>query len=744
MRKSARLLALLTGTALTSAAMAEESYNLDAISVTGATQAEGSLVTPDPQPNPKSTVNRAGLDLLGGPGQTSAYSPLALMPSTVVESPDPYGFSEIRNLNIRGKSDYGGLARNVNGLPIAAKVGGADLFDLENVEQIDLYRGGLQAFQAINLYNNSGAIDQLLLAPRDKFTAFGKQSFGSYDFHRTFVRADSGTIAGTGTRAFLSTSVAGAEKWKGNGDASSDRTNLMLGLSQPLGERVTLDANMVYNKISNHAYRGLSYSQAKDIRNYRSYDYNTALTGVAAQDANFYNFNRTTSETAATLADIKIRLADGHYLDIKPYYWTNNGVQYSTSGNNVQIWHQQNDNMGNVLEYTGHLASGTDVVLGYWLQSMEPPPPPTDTKLYAVDSRGGLSFSRWGTLAKVDPFFSSSPYVQVSQTLGGTYLTAGVRYLDLTGPAMQYYDPTGLPNVSYDQVWAYNPTPYADGKVAAKHYREFQPNFGIRQELTPEWSVNASYARKLGGLAPGPQASTYFGNRAAFLAKGITLQTLMDEMKLETSDHFDVGVRYNADGLTVVPTLFYARNRNRSVLISDAASGLSYYRYAADTTHYGAELEVAYRPNASWSFFGSGTLGTESYDRDTAGLAGGAMLATKGKQLPNTPQVMLKGGLTYQWNDLALSPVVRFIGQRYGDSVEAQPIGAYTVVDFNANYTLHREFGTDSLSVGLMVQNLLDRKYVSEIAASDFNLTQNTTYYAGAPRTIVGTVSVKF
>lgn len=695
------------------------------------------LIVSDPQPTPRSSVTKAGIDLLGGPAHTSIYAPLDLMPSVIVESPDPYALSPTRNINIRGKDDFH-IARDVEGLPIYGIVGGTDLFDLENVAREDVYRGGLAANQGLGVSNATGAVDQLLLGPQAKFGVFAEQAFGSFDFRRTFVRVDTGALPQGGTSAFISASTATTDLWTGAG--SESRNNAMVGLSQQFGEWVKADFDMVYNKFAGDNYRALTYTQVQSLQsNYRD-AYNTSLTGNAATDVNYYAFNRTQYYNFAALAKIDVKFAEGQHLVFKPYYWNDNGVSYSASGSNVQIWQQQNTNVGGVLEYQGHYGLGTDVVAGYWYQSMQPPPPPTDQTKNTVAANGSLNFAGWSTLANIDPYIVNSPYFQVTQTLGQTLLSGGVRYMDLGAPKMQYYKTAGVPNVPIDQVWGDNPTPDANAAVVARNYYQFLPNIGIRQELSPEWSASASYGRKFGRPDWGPQASNYISNEVAFVAKGVSLQSLVNQVKPELTDQIDLSASYKSGGLIMVPTVFAAKNQNRQVMVIDPAlGGLSYYEGTAATTQYGVELEASYQINKSWSMFGSGTVASETYDEDTPTLSGGSDLATKGKQIPNAPKTMLKGGFTYFSGGLSVSPVMRYIGQRYGDSAQTQPVSGYTVFDFNAGY----DFGHE-VRLALNVLNLFDRVYISEITPNDTNLNGATAYYAGAPRTVAMTLSAKF
>lgn len=692
----------------------------------------------EPSPTPKTTITKEGIKLFGGAGQTSLYAPADLSPSVLVESPDPFGVSTNRNINIRGKSDFH-LAKNIMGVPLAAIVGGADMVDLENLDRLDVYRGGIAANTGLGASNAAGVLDQIIQGPRDKFNLFAKQGYGSLDFHKTFMRVDSGKLTESGTKFFVSGSTLGADKWKGSGDETRD--SMMLGVSQDFGSAVKLDWYGLYNKFKGNTYRTLTWTQTQNLKDNYKYDYNPSLTGVAATDVNYYKFNKNEQENVATLANLEATVAEGHKFVFKPYFWTSNGISYSASGTKVQKWYQQNDNLGGVAEYQSKFSTGTDVTLGYWGQRMTAPPPPTDQRQYTVTASGDLAWSAWGTLAKIDPFIFSSPYAQVSQSIDKTTLSGGMRFMDFGAPRMRYYNTAGLPNVSYDKVWDYNPTENTNAHVSAKNYQEWLPNLGVKQELNSEWSVSLSYARKFGRPDWGPQASNFITNQAAFLAKGVTLQTLVDKVRPELSDQFDLSTQYKHGGLSVTPTLFYAMNQNRQVLVTDAGLGLSYYQGTARTTQYGFELESSFKINESWTLFGTGTLAAETYDNDTPVLTGGAALRTKGKQIPNAPNTMLKGGVTYQIGDLTLTPVVRYVGKRYGDSVEAQPVDDYYLINFNAAYNFG--LGHD-VKLELNATNLLNKRYIAQISPNDFNQNGATSYATGAPLTIVTSLSASF
>lgn len=710
-------------------------------------------IVTSPEPNPVTSITKPGLGLLGGTAQTSVYAPLDMVPSVLVQSPDPYGMSLSRTINIRGKDDFH-ISRTIDGLPVTGIVGGdMDMVDLENLERIDVYRSGLEAGEGLGVSDASGAVDSRILGPQDKFGATARQAFGQFDFYRSYARLDSGLLNDSGTKLFVSGSTANADKWTGPGDTSRD--NLMLGFDQNIGDNVQINLNTIYNNFNGNTYRSLTYAQAMNPSAFYKYDYNAALTGNAATDANYYKYNKVRYETEAVFGDIKVKDLFGGQLDIKPYYSNDNGVQYSASGSNVQIWQQQNDNGGADVEYKFKPFSIADVTLGYWFQLMAAPPPPTDQIKYTATPSGGLSFASWATLAKMDDFEFNSPYVQIAKDLStGTHVTGGVRYMNLSAPTMQWYKTSGLPNVSYDQIWAYHPAADTNAHVDGIDYDAVLPNFGITQKLDDAFTLAASYGRKFGRPDWGPQSSQFLGSvngvnsEGVFLSKGVTLQSLMSSLRPELADQFDVSLRYAGSRLTITPTGFFSKHHNKEVLVSDPTigSGISYYTSSGQTTEYGGELEIRYQLLSSLEVFGSGTLSTETFDKDLTSITGKTTLGIKGDQAPNAASQMLKLGVTYSYDGLSLSPLLRYVGKRFGDAGNTQPVGAYATADLYANYELGNAIGVPSLVAGMAVTNILDRRYIGEIVPPSNleNPSSTTAYYFGAPRTVSGYVSVKF
>lgn len=692
----------------------------------------------DKAPAPRSSVTRAGIQILGGPAQASSYKALDMMPSVIEDSADPYGLSFNRSITVRGVSDFF-LARTINGLPIQGIVGGADLFDLENVGRIDLYRGSIPANQGLGFSNAAGVLDLNILSPNEKLSGTISQGAGSNGFHRTFARIDSGRLP-TGTSFFVSGSISDAEKWKGEGDAR--RKNVAFGLTQSLGDRLEVAVYGVHNDQKANSYMPLTFAQTQNLAATAFFDYNTSLTGRSGIDASYYAFNATRHVTNAIFAEIAYHIDPTQTIVAKPYYWRNTGYQETVAGANVRLWPISNYNLGGTIEYRKHLPWDADFLLGFWAQSTEPEPPPLHQKLYTATLLGTLNFLRYSTLATSDTHKLFSPYTQYTHTFGPTTVSGGVRLHIESTPNLQYFKTAGLPDVTYSDVWSFHPSPDMNARAPELTYFEWLPNLGVRHRLSEEWSASASYSRKVGRPDWGPQASSFLDAEAAFLAKGINLSTLMGRIRPETVDAVDVGLRYETGDLTIAPTFFGFWTHKKEVLVFDPTVGQSYYQSNAATVGRGFELETSWKATDWLTLTGSATIAAETYVADVAAGAS-SIMRVGGKQTPYTPRYSAKLAATYYRDGFSITPVFRFNSTRYGLADNTQAVRPYALVDVTASYEFGTKLGLTPMTVSAGVTNLFDHRYISAISVTETNLN-STSYFVGAPRTIFAGMSASF
>lgn len=215
-------------------------------------------------------------------------------------------------------------------------------------------------------------------------------------------------------------------------------------------------------------------------------------------------------------------------------------------------------------------------------------------------------------------------------------------------------------------------------------------------------------------------------------------------MKLEVADMLDLGLRIEGEHWYLAPTFYYAKYRDKQVTVFDPRVGLNYQRNGAKATSSGLELEGGWEPVTGLDLFGSVAWNRFSFDDDVRSAAN-SVIPIAGKQIADTPKLSAKLGASWQLGPFSVSPLVRYIGARYGDAQETQKISGYTVADLHLGYKPRGLQGyAKDLRFSLSVLNLADKRYIGIITADDRNPGSAPVYYPGAPRTVVVSVTGQF
>ena len=120
----------------------------------------------------------------------------------------------------------------------------------------------------------------------------------------------------------------------------------------------------------------------------------------------------------------------------------------------------------------------------------------------------------------------------------------------------------------------------------------------------------------------------------------------------------------------------------------------------------------------------------------------GSIVSIEGDQVPDAPEFLLNGILSYQIGHITFSPIVRYSSKRYGDILHREKIDEATIFDVNITYT--KEFSESfirTIDFSLMANNIFDKEYISIINTSDYK-TLGSSYQIGSPFTLYASVSV--
>ena len=703
------------------------------------------LITPTMQANETvytgSEVTQKGMALQGTKATTNVYEAIGLLPGISVETPDSSGLAiEQSSVRLRGvKSSMGALS--VEGVPNYGgnPIGPRDyLYDMENMESISIYKGGVPADIGTGVGSRGGAIT---LHPRWAEKEFGfdvSQSIGSNDYTKSYFRLDSGILNESGTRFSGSLSYAEADKFRGEGELGP-RVNGNLSLVQPVGDKATIKLWYNHNDQEQHLYRPLTYSQISNgnlSSNYTT-DYNSALSGVASKDIYYYDYNKGTYKNDDFLSVITYHIDDTFALNLKPYYSCEDTQIYqgvTSNGGRIQKRTRDIERYG-ILSEVEATFGDMKAVLGYHYEnsSMD-----ISTQNYAITS-SDLSYRGYGVVGTSGTTYINTPYMKVSGKQGDFNWQGGVKYF-------KFEDSESLGYTTNSTTYALERA--SDLDRDATDYTIVLPTIGASYDIDEAWQLYANYGKNfIRPYSYMPLMSTYNTYRTQLQAAGVSAQDLFDGYGIEKSDNFDVGIRYKADLFEISPTFFYGKHKDLLTTISDSRvlSGgkpINYQQNIGKATSYGLETEINLYMSDSLTLFVNPTYSHFTYDDDITYL--GATMSTKDNQIVDTPKWMARTGLIYKVGPFEIIPMARYLGERYGDATNNNKVESCWLFDGQIVYTQKNFYDKAKLKVALEINNIFDKEYISVINASDDTMDGAASYYQGAPRTVMLTMGVHF
>lgn len=738
-------LSLLAACLLTGFAQAEDATpTLGAITVKGEAPQETTGI------GSRAVVTQEKIQTFNNFGMTNAYQAISLEPGVDVRYDDPTGTTA--SYKIRGRSSRG-HALILEGLPFKGIGIGQpiqDLVDMENIETITVEKGAVPANGSFGFGN---LIDMRFMRPSDKFSATAKQVFGSHDFTKTFARLDTGELGGS-IRAFVSGSLTDTDKFKGFGK-SLDRENAAFGITGGSPQGVEWEIFGVYNDEERDAYKGLGYAQSTHLGSNWKQDFNRARTGVAAQDINYYAYNRDDYRTTTILGKLKIPFGQGATLTFRPYFTNDKGNAWAGSSQTlVDLAPRQNviveslldrDTFGAVLEYERKWQDAR-LNVGYWHGEHEPPGPPTARK--ARDTN--LNFIGWANLYGVGKRYNyRAPYVAFSKTIDRTVIDVGLKHMSIASAKFISYDTTGVGDVSYEQAKR-----QASGvlfTLPSKTHTLWLPSIGATHYLNETSSIKASYGRNFDWPEFGWANSAMNYYRTFTVANGLApavaeqrLQNLWaTRIRPQESDDFDLDYRYSSGRLSFISSLYYKRLEHVGTNVYDPAVQLSYIQNSGEARSYGLEFGSSYQVSDNLNLNLALSYSDTAFTSDVQ-TGVNTVVAAKGKQLPDRPRFYGNISAVYDLNGYRIAPVVRYLGKRYADVLNRYGVGAAWLVDLS----VAKDFamgGGHGLQFSLSAMNLFDKKYISTISTSDVNTNQGApTYLVGATRSLFAAVKYTY
>ena len=681
--------------------------------------------------------------LILAPG-TSPLKAIEKLPSVSFQSADPFGTYEWSSrVSIRG-FNQNQLGYTLDGIPLGDSsygnnnglhIGRAIISENIGVTRVSQGSGSIGT-QATN--NLGGTLEFFSADPSDGFGADANLTYGSSNTMRAFGRINFGEAGGV--RGFLSGVYHNADKWKGGGEQRSMHVNAKAII--PVGD-AEFDGFFSYSDRAEQDYQDLSLEMINrlgyDHDNYFP-DYAKAISAARGTyvapinnlDDSYYDASGLRKDTLASYG-LTAPLADGVTFKIKAYYHNNTGqgtwgTPYVPSPNGVPMSARTTEydiQRGGVFSSLNAEVGDHEVTVGSWYEHNDFT---QARRFYAYESNTtpGLDHTKFLT----NPFFTQWLF-------------------DFNTDTLQYYvqDKISLGDLTINLGWKgfqvnNESDPRIQGSLAAGKIKSqdwFQPHAGVAYKLTDKAEIFGGFTQVtrafVSSATSGPFATTQAGFNA-LVTRGL---------KPESSDTFELGARYNDNVFNGVIGVYYVNFRNRLLGVQTGAGIVgnpAILQNVGSVRSLGFEAAGDVRLGGGMTLFASYSYTGATYRENV--ITPTAVIATKGKEVVDTPKHLLRGEVAYDSDAFFGRVGANYMSKRYFNYLNDRSVPSRVLVDATVGYRLDAGLRAP-LELQLNATNLFGIDYVSTIGSNGFgNSGDNQTLLAGSPRQVFVTLKAGF
>jgi len=277
-------------------------------------------------------------------------------------------------------------------------------------------------------------------------------------------------------------------------------------------------------------------------------------------------------------------------------------------------------------------------------------------------------------------------------------------------------------------------------------YNKVLPNVGLNYKITPDAAIYFNYAKGIQVPGTDPLYNSFY------FAEGTAGATPVPE----TTDSFDLGVRYTTSQIQAQLTGWYTKYSNRLASAYDVELDQTIYRNLGKVDKWGIDGSIAYQPLDIVTLYAFGSyLHSEIKDDVQTGVDadGNPIFApTAGKRESGAPVYQLGGRIEFHVGDFDLGFQGKRTGKRYiydtnqqvmanGVPVYGATARGYTLFDLDARFSL-ASLGAPNVYGQLNITNLFDEFYVGGFGG---NLAPGSVPFVqiGAPRAAMFSVHVQ-
>ncbi|MFT4054514.1 MAG: TonB-dependent receptor, partial [Novosphingobium sp.] len=299
-----------------------------------------------------------------------------------------------------------------------------------------------------------------------------------------------------------------------------------------------------------------------------------------------------------------------------------------------------------------------------------------------------------------------------------------------------------------DAYLAANPSAVGPRSRTIK-YDKVLPNVGAVFKLTPELSIAGSYAKNISSPSTDALYGTFYYDADSPLARRTP----------ETSDSFDLSLRYSTPVVQAAIVGWYSKYKNRIVTATDI-DGNSTDTNLGPVKKYGVDASLGVQPIEPLSLYAFASYIKSEIQNDavtTSSVCNAALQAggycyqsdgdfylnTSGKRERAAPNWLVGGRAELTLGDFQVGAQAKYTGNRYLNDINSVKFKSYTVVDMNLRYKLEKA-GLANSEIQLNVTNLFDKFYVGSFSGAVATAASSAFVNFGSPRAVSATLVMGF
>jgi iron complex outermembrane receptor protein len=695
-----------------------------------------------------------------------------------------------------GDMSYG----NWNGLHISRAI--TD----ENIGRI-LLSQGTGALETASTSDLGGTIQFYSADPSDKRSVTVNQSFGSWSAYRTFARYESGLLPNH-TKFYLTGAYNLSDKWRGHGDIGQNYWQLNGKLVHYVGESGVLTIYADLSDRREVDYQDVNKIWAKKLGyswdNYGNWA-QTVQAGFATEAA-YASTNNQTCGTSGVSSSVygfpsPVSTLDAAYDPCDAAYYGGSGLRKDVLG---YISYKQALSSHLTFKATsyGHRNDGR----GLWFTPYTPTydnyynptalvsPISLRTSEYGI-TRGGLTTSltyesgrnkleggfwfegeRWNLARRFyatteaspvhslydfpsNPFYTQWEYV-FNSTVYDVHFQDAYKVNDkLTVSAGFKTEETltdGELSNTFKGSYTYTTVvgKYAQGSLTSG--KPFLPQFGANFRIDKFNEIFGDAAYNVRSYQPGGYG---FGN-SPWGTTQAGFAVLKSTLKPETSWTEEGGYRVTTKKVAAQASFFHVNFQNRLIAAAQGAGiagNASILSNVGGVTTNGVDGSVSFRITPEITLYNAATWNKSTYDDNATTSTGacvytdstGACINIKGKVNVDTPKGLYKTSLEYSKSGLFAKIGADYMSTRYFTFNNDGSVSGRFLTEFSAGYSRAELGAFKNFKAQINATNVLNSQYYASIGTNGFSASDplsvaNNTLQVGAPRTVSGTLSLRF